>query len=114
MALLFCSFAVETIFPLSNFITKHIFEILMARVKFLKPFGFLKSDLRIPFGILKFLKPQFFFIATEDGASRRPGQGAPNFCFYTFTATEGGAQKYEFEYKYLSLQIFLFVGKCTI
>ena len=39
MALWFCSFGIETTFPLSNFKTKHIFGILMARVKFLKPFG---------------------------------------------------------------------------
>ena len=34
-----CSFAIETTFLLSNFKTKHIFGILMKRVKFLKPFG---------------------------------------------------------------------------
>jgi len=34
-----CSFAIETTFPLSNFKTKHIFGILMERVKFLKLFG---------------------------------------------------------------------------
>ena len=33
-----CSFAIETTFPLSNFKTKHIFRILMERVKLLKPF----------------------------------------------------------------------------
>ena len=37
-----CSFAIETTFPLSNFKTKHIFGILMARVKFQKPFGALQ------------------------------------------------------------------------
>ena len=39
MAVWFCSSAIETTFPLSNFKTKHIFGILMERVKFLKPFG---------------------------------------------------------------------------
>ena len=34
----FCSFAIETTFPLSNFKTKHIFGILMKRVKFLLSF----------------------------------------------------------------------------
>ena len=39
VALWFCSFAVGTTFPLSNFKTKHIFGILMAQVQSLKPFG---------------------------------------------------------------------------
>ena len=67
-----CSFAIETTFPLSNFKTKHIFGILMARVKFLKPFG-------AP------LAPQFlfiFFIAVEGG-------GKFFFSVFTFTAVEG-------------------------
>ena len=34
----FCSFGIETTFPSSNFKTKHIFGILMKRVKYLKPF----------------------------------------------------------------------------
>ena len=34
-----CSSTIETTFPLSNFKTKHIFGILMALRKFLKPFG---------------------------------------------------------------------------
>ena len=39
MVLWFCSFAIETTFPLSNFKTNHIFGILMVRDNFLKPFG---------------------------------------------------------------------------
>ena len=35
----FCSFAIETTFPLSNFKTKHIFGILVERVTFFKSFG---------------------------------------------------------------------------
>ena len=34
-----CSFAIETLFPLSNFKTKHIFGILMTLRKFLKLWG---------------------------------------------------------------------------
>ena len=77
---LFCSFAIETTFPLSNFKTKHIFGIHMARVKFLKPFGALKA-------------PQFFFYCRYPGwapnffhfIAAAPG-GAPNFFFYPFPA----------------------------
>ena len=39
VGLFVCSSTIETTFPLSNFKTKHIFGILMALRKILKPFG---------------------------------------------------------------------------
>ena len=72
MTLSLCSFAIETTLPLSNFKTKHIFGILIARDKFLKPFGAPKA-------------PHFFCYR------RHPEWGAPNFFLILFfTAAEGG------------------------
>ena len=58
-----CSFAVGTTFPLSNFKTKHIFGILMARVQSLKPFGALPA-------------PQFFLSPLKAAEAAAPS-GAP-------------------------------------
>ena len=79
----FCLFAIEATFPLSNFKTKHIFGILMERVKFLKPFG----------------EPQ--------APPRRGAGGAPNFCLYFFIAAEGGVSCHQRLHK-LQPQIFDF------
>ena len=68
-----CPFNIETTFPLSNFETKHIFGILIARVKFLNPqIVFFYHHQR-----WRKLPPQFFF--------------CPNFLSYhSFTTAEGG------------------------
>ena len=63
MALSLCSLAIETTFPLSNFKTKHIFGILMARVKF----WVVKMAVKTIWGIV----------------------GAPIFFLSFFTVTEG-------------------------
>ena len=77
LCLWFCSFAIETIFPLSNFTAKYIFGILMAQVKFLKLF-------RVP------QVPQFFLNAAPCGARLAPQIFIYIYCF---TAARGGGCK---------------------
>ena len=81
MDLWFCPSAIETIFPLSNFKTKHIFGILMAERKFLIPFGAPESA-----EILGAAGAPIFFW-------RRPRH---NFfiSILSFTAAEGGGVSY--------------------
>ena len=65
------SSTIETIFPLSNFKTKHIFGILMALRKFLKLFGWSQA-------------PQFFFCRNAAKGCAPPGgegNAADSGCF---------------------------------
>ena len=97
MALSLCSSAIETTFPLSNFKTKHIFGILKARVKFLKPFG--EPQASENSGATG--GPIFFFYRCRRRRKLPPRVGrpwllkygapiAPQFCFSSFTAAIGG------------------------
>ena len=74
-------FAIETTFPLSDFKTKHIFGILVERVKFLKQFGAPKA----PQFFL--LSPIFLLLFFYFGAPPVP----QIFFFFTF-GTKGGAE----------------------
>ena len=71
MALWFCSFAIETTFPLSKFKNKHIFWILMARVKFSKLFGAPQA-------------PQIFIFIFLSRPPRVGAPGAPNSFIIVF------------------------------
>ena len=61
ICLWFCPFAIETTFPLSNFKAKHIFGILMERVKFWKPFGRGARGARIFYIFFCCRRPKFLF-----------------------------------------------------